>query len=138
LPYIEAIFYVYSYAYEKDLNQSDNLRLRISGEWLGVYNFSDFSGKFLKESIELYDIVLETVNEFFGYFKAKKEERARNIKSVSSRTKKRLKNIELIREMLSDHDFKVNRKIVIKAMEKTDRGERTVKEMIKEVIKKGN
>ena len=71
-----------------------------------------------------------------GYWEAKMEEKKRNLKSVRTRTKKLMENVEIIGKMLEDSRFLVDRDFISKAMMKTGRYERTVKNMIKEVIKK--
>ena len=63
------------------------------------------------------------------------EERKRNLKSVSVKTEKRLLNKRVVRQILSENNFDINQSLIIKAMDKTDRGERTVKNMIKEILK---
>lgn len=71
-----------------------------------------------------------------GYWKAKMKEKKRNFENVSTRTKKRLENIEKIEKLLEERDYKTDREFITTAMKETDRYERTVKEMIKEVIQK--
>jgi hypothetical protein len=71
--------------------------------------------------------------KYIGYWKAKMEEKRRNIKSVSKRKEIRLGNLSIIENLLKKSNHQIDREFIIKAMSATDRGERTVKDMIKEV-----
>lgn len=64
------------------------------------------------------------------------EKYARNIiltRNVSTRTKKKLEKMGFLKELLEKQDYKIDRNLILKAMEKTDLGEKRVKDLIKEI-----
>jgi hypothetical protein len=81
------------------------------------------------------DDVRQETFRLFGYWKAKMEETKRNVKNVGERTKTKSKKMETVKTLLEKHSNKINRELIIEAMRQTDRGERTVKNMIKEINK---
>jgi hypothetical protein len=79
--------------------------------------------------------LMSKAHQLIGYWTAKMEEKKRNLKSVSVKTQKKLENKEVLKKILSEHNFQSTRDVIIKAMSRIDRGERTVKNLIKEITK---
>lgn len=76
--------------------------------------------------------------KYIGYWQAKMEEKRRNIRNVSKRTKIKIENLKIVNDLLKKRDYQIDRDLITKAMRATDRGERTVKDMIKEIYTKHN
>jgi hypothetical protein len=74
--------------------------------------------------------------KYIGYWKAKMEEKRRNIRNVSKRTKIKFENLKIVKDLLKKKSYQIDRDLITKAMRATDRGERTVKDMIKEIYTK--
>jgi hypothetical protein len=69
--------------------------------------------------------------ELTGYWRAKMEEKKRNFQSTKPKTQRRKLNEEILKDLLKNHNCKTDREFLIQAQKATDRGERTVKNMLR-------
>jgi hypothetical protein len=74
--------------------------------------------------------------ELKGFWTAKMEQKRIGYQSTKTKSKKRQQNEETVGKLLKKYDNIVNRKFLIEAQEKIDRGERTVTDLIKKIQNK--
>ena len=72
------------------------------------------------------------------YLTAKMEEKKRNLQSTLPKTKQRKLNKKNIKNLLEKYEFNINREFLTDAQRLVDRGERTVQNLAKEIIKEKN
>jgi hypothetical protein len=71
-----------------------------------------------------------------GYWTAQTMIKKRNYKSSLVKTEHKIRNQKIIEKLIKENKYKNKRKLILKAMELTDRGERTVQNMIKRSLEK--
>jgi hypothetical protein len=76
-------------------------------------------------------------NSLIGYWRAKVEVKKRNFKSSKVKTEKRIRNLDIVKKLITENNNRPDRDLILRAMAQIDRGERTVKEMIKEITGEG-
>ncbi|MFC1890846.1 hypothetical protein ACFLZT_00465 [Thermodesulfobacteriota bacterium] len=84
---------------------------------------------------------METVtkaNQLIGYWIAKMEEKMRNQKSASVKTTKKENNKDIIKRLLDKNGWNITKDLIREGQRITDRGERSVKNMIKDIEKEKN
>lgn len=77
--------------------------------------------------------LLGLIGECFGYWATKMKTRNRNRLNAQVKTFRKALNSRTLKKLLQKNDNIVDRKLILKAMEMLDRGERTVKNMLKEI-----
>lgn len=112
------------------------LPLMISFYMLKVFNRPLFC-KNLEEDCKSLNkncnIITSKGYQYLGYWNAKVEESTRNIKSVSKKLKSVERNKMIVKQILEETNFIVDRQLELKAMQAIDRGQRTVQNLIKEI-----
>ena len=109
----------------------------LSELYLNVEHKASFLGDNKNLNLEYFrahNIIISKTYQYIGYWDAKVLEMTRNKKNVSIKSKSVEKNIEIVAKLLEENDFQIDRKLELKAMEAIDRGQRTVKNMIKEIM----
>lgn len=94
---------------------------------------SKLNSKTVLRTEKLTRETISKAHRLIGYWTSKMEVKERARKSASVKSVKRAANKEIIEEMLKKSGGEENRDFVRKAMEEIDRGERTVKNLIKEI-----
>lgn len=90
--------------------------------------------RFLSNLETLSNDVMSFSFEQIGYWTAQMEVRKRNVQNVSQRTKFREMNKIELKKLIEKHHHKINNDMIADAIKITNRGERTVKNLINEII----
>ncbi len=103
----------------------------------GLYG-SDFSQEYILSHIGIIEkvdtmahLITGKAYELIGYWKAKMEEKRRNFMNTKPKTLKRKTIEEAIKDLLKNNEYKPTKRLVIEAQKVTDRGERTIKNILK-------
>ena len=115
----------YCESLERIYNHLENLEESLdSGDCKAILLAADKVGK----------MIVQKAGELIGYWTAKLEQSQRARRSVSARTRKRAENKDRINRLLSSKFMgEPTKGFIIAAMTLTQLGERTIKDMIKEI-----
>lgn len=73
-------------------------------------------------------------HEAMGYWTAKMEERMRNRKNAKTKSTAVKQNEIIVKRMIENNNGKVDRQVLVRLMLATDRGERTVKNLVSRIL----
>ncbi len=102
--------------YLKSMNQNDNK----------IYEFA------MRLYARYTDLIFRC-GVLFSFHIDKINEKRRNSLNVTQRSKAKVKNMSVIKRLLNENDDRITRNLILTAMKETNRSERTVRNIIKEL-----